>query len=196
MRRIAITGGIACGKSAVGSFLEELGVEVCDADRLAHRLMAPGGAAYPAVAAAFGPQVLAPDGGLDRARLGALVFADEAARQRLNALVHPLVREAWREWLEARPAGRSAAAVIVPLLYEAGEGAGWDAVVCVACSEAVQVARLRERGLTAEEARRRIAAQWPTERKAERADYVIVNDGSRDVLREQTKRVLRCILET
>jgi dephospho-CoA kinase len=196
MVRFSITGGIACGKSLVGSFMRDLGVEVCEADDLAHRLMEPDGGAYGLVIRSFGSGILDADGRIDRKRLGALVFADDGERMRLNAIVHPLVRQAWRTWMDERAAMRCrTAAVIVPLLYEVGEGAGWDAVVCVCAGLSVQHARLLERGLTEEEACQRVAAQMAQADKAERADYVIVNDGTRDVLQEQTKRVLESILE-
>jgi dephospho-CoA kinase len=192
---IAITGGIACGKSLVGALMGGWGVEVCDADDLAHHLMEPGAQAYGPVVAAFGREILTGDGRVDRRRLGDRVFADGGDRERLNAIVHPLVKEAWRDWVSRRPPETRAAAVLIPLLYEAGEGEGWDAVVCVVASEATQRARLAARGLDGQEARRRMAAQMPLAEKAERADFVILNDGTLDVLREQTMRVLERILE-
>lgn len=168
---------------------------MCDADDMAHQLMEPGAQAYGAVVEAFGREILAHDGHVDRRRLGERVFADGRDRERLNAIIHPLVKQAWRDWLFRRPPERRAAAVIIPLLYEAGEGAGWDAVVCVCSSEAIQRARLAARGLDGQEALRRITAQMPLAEKAERADFVILNDGTTDVLREQTMRVLERILE-
>jgi len=109
--------------------------------------------------------------------------------------VHPAVRRAWADWLERPPGDAPAAAVIVPLLYEIGAESGWSAVVCVIADEAVRTARLRERGLSGEEARLRMTAQMPQEVKAERADFVIVNNGSQAVLGEQTTRVVNSILE-
>lgn len=196
MVRFSITGGIACGKSLVGAFMRNQGVDVCEADDLARRLMEPGGGAYELVIRSFGSGIMDADGRIDRQRLGALVFADEGERMRLNAIVHPLVRQAWRAWMDERATMRCrAAAVIVPLLYEIGEGAGWDAVVCVCAGPSVQRARLLERGLTEDGAYQRVAAQMTQAEKAERSDYVIVNDGTREVLQEQTKRVLESILE-
>lgn len=195
MVRIAVTGGIACGKSLVGNLLSGSGVEVCDADDLAHRLIDPAAAAYAPVRMAFGDDIVGAGGGIDRRRLGARVFADPAERRTLNAILHPLVKAAWREWMAALKPSTRAAAVIVPLLYEVGEGQGWDAVVCVCASEAVQMERLRARGIAGEEARQRLGAQMPLAEKAERADFVVVNDGTRDVLGEQTRRVLERILE-
>ena len=196
MLRIAVTGGIACGQSLVGSLLAAEGVDVCDADDLARGLMRPGNPVYAAVATAFGPSVLADDGAIDRGRLGSLVFADGALLARLNALVHPAVREAWEAWLAERESQAAAAAVIVPLLYEAGAGAGWSAVICVNALPAVQRERLLARGLGPEAAALRVAAQWPLREKLARADYVLTNNGTKELLKRQTLRVLRRILET
>jgi dephospho-CoA kinase len=195
MVRIAVTGGIACGKSQVGRILESVGVAVCETDAVAHTLMRRGEPAYGEIVAAFGAGVLATGGEIDRARLGALVFASDAERGRLNAILHPRVAAAWRAWLRGLPADRRAAAVIVPLLYEVGADGGWDATICVYSSPAVQRQRLRERGLTGEEGRRRMAAQMAVEEKAERAEFVIVNSGTEETLREQTLRILDRILE-
>jgi len=196
MRKIALTGGIACGKSRVGSFLEQLGMAVCDADQLAHEQTAPGQPAYHAIVDAFGPGVLGEDGALDRRRLGAIVFADERARARLNALVHPGVRAAWEAWLQALPTTTPMGVVMVPLLFEAGMASGWDAVICVRASEASQRSRLADRGLTPEAVTQRIQAQWPIARKAAAADYVIDNDGSMVELEARTQDVVRRILES
>jgi dephospho-CoA kinase len=198
MVRIAVTGGIACGKSLVGSMLAEDGVAVCEADEIARRLMRPGAPVFDAVVQAFGRGILAADGTIDREILGRRVFSDAAERTRLNALVHPGTRQECERWLEdlARgPRRPRAAAVIVPLLYEAGMEKGWDAVVCVAGPEGVQMLRLAARNLSDEEARLRLAAQMPPSRKMELADYVIFNNGTLDMLRQQTRRVLQSILE-
>jgi dephospho-CoA kinase len=194
MLQIAITGGIACGKSVVGGLFEASGVPVCEADALAHALMRPGEPAYAEVVESFGEGILAPNREIDRRRLGALVFEDPAALCRLNSIVHPLVGRKIREWMDRQPPERKAAAAVVPLLFEAGLARGWSAVVCVVAAETVQRQRLAQRGLSPEQARQRIRAQWPVERKAERADYVLVNDGSMDLLKEQTTRVLNSIL--
>ena len=206
MVRIAITGGIACGKSLVGSFLREEGVHVWDADELAHELMEPGRPLFDPVVRAFGEDILDADGRINRRRLGAIVFANAEKLRQLNAITHPTVRAAWEARLRelemglgsGGPAATPAdcAAVIVPLLFEAGMEQGWNAVVCVTDTEERQLERLRARGLSDEEAKRRIAVQMPLWRKSELADYVIVNAGSREILREQTRRVLRHVLKT
>ena len=194
MVTFAVTGGIACGKSLTGLLLAEAGVAVCDTDQLAHQLMSRGRPVYDAVVQTFGRVILGPDKAIDRTRLGSLVFDDSRALAKLNALVHPAVKESWRDWL-AGQSGVKAAAVLIPLLYEVGEEAGWDAVVCVACSPDIQFKRLMERGFSERETRLRMNAQMPIEEKMERADYVIFNEGSVEVLREQTQRVLNDMVE-
>ena len=193
MVRIAITGGIACGKSLVASFMAEQGMPVCEADELGHALLKPGEPTHAAVAAWFGPAVLGADGTIDRGRLGRLVFADEARLGELNRLTHPEILRRLRGWLADQPATVPAVAAVIPLLYEIGDEGNWDCVVCVASPAADQWRRLMERGLTEPEARVRIQRQWPQERKMERADYVICNIGSRDLLKQQTNDVVRHI---
>lgn len=185
MKKIALTGGIACGKTVAGTILAEAGYPVCEADAVAHDLMRPGQPVHDAVVRAFGPSILDAAGAIDRGRLGRLVFADPEKRETLNALVHPAVKAAIADWLDRQPAGTAAAVVIVPLLYEAGLADGWDAVICVASPRAVQWQRLRDRGLSEEEARQRLAAQMATVEKMNRADRVVFNSGTKERLREQ-----------
>jgi dephospho-CoA kinase len=183
----------------VGSYLAEAGAAVLEADAVARDLMRPGRQVFQSVVDAFGNSILAQDGTIDRACLGRIVFADHDALAMLNGLVHPAVRNEWERWLNdpdtlARaPAG--VAAVIVPLLFESGMSDGWDAVVCLASSEARQMERLSERGLDEQSALDRIRAQMPTDMKVDLSDYVIVNDGTEDMLKEQTIRVLARIVE-
>ena len=188
MKRIALTGGIACGKSTLAGMLAELGCRVADADAIVHTLEAPGGEAIGPLVAAFGPAARQDDGGIDRAWLGRLVFSDPVARARLNAIVHPLVREALARWQLS--AGGDVQVAVVPLLFEAGWEHGWDAVVCVACRAETQLRRLTARGLTAAEARARLAAQMPVEEKVRRADRVVWNDGDPAALRREAERLL------
>ena len=188
---VAVTGGIACGKSAFGRMLASSGADVEDADEVVHRLQLPGQPLALAVADAFGSECLLPDGAVDRPALARIVFHDPAQLQRLNAISHPLVRQYIREWCGA-PSEAWLRACLVPLLFESGWESDWDWTLCIACSPETQISRLLGRGLTAEEARRRIAAQAPQEEKAARADIVIRNDGSLDDLQAavQTLRSL------
>jgi len=195
MIRVAVTGGIACGKSLVGSFLGDQGVEVCEADDLAHALMRPGRPVFREIVRVFGEGFLGSGGDIDRQRLGQRVFASREDLIKLNSIVHPAVKKEWEKWLKGRERGCRVAAVIIPLLYEVDEGEGWDGVVCVGASLDVQLSRLRGRGLSDEDAMGRIKAQMPVAEKMARADYVVVNSGTRDLLGEQTKRVLKSILE-
>jgi dephospho-CoA kinase len=195
MLRVAVTGGIACGKSLVGSCLGRQGFAVCEADELAHRAMAPGRPAFDKVVGLFGPGILGPDGRIDRGALGRLVFGRREKLAALNAAVHPHVIAAWRRWLEEQPGNTAAAAIVAPLLYEAGQGGGWDGVICVASPRREQLRRLKERGLSAAEALLRIEAQMPLDRKVGLADYVVVNTGAQEALEDQVRRVADSILK-
>jgi len=194
MLRIAVTGGIACGKSSVGKMLRARGVPVIEADALVHGMMAPGGAVYEAVVEAFrGQDIVNAAGAIDRAALGGIVFRDEAARRRLNGIVHPVVRAEIAAWLERCGAEAPMAAAVVPLLYEAGMGEGWDAVLCVACTRRTQFQRLRERGGSEEDAARRVAAQMPLRMKMRLADIVLFNSGTLEALEQQVDLALERI---
>lgn len=168
--------------------LSDLGCAVLDTDQVVHALEAPGGAGVAPIVAVFGVEARAADGGIDRAWLGRLVFADAAARTRLNAIVHPLVRRALDRW-RAQPGG-SLRVAVVPLLFEVGWEAGWDEVVCVACLPGEQLRRLMARGLTEEDARSRMAAQMPLDEKMRRADRIVWNDADPAALRRDAERLL------
>ena len=190
-RRFALTGGLAAGKSTVARLLEEAGAATLDTDEVAHRLLQPGTPVYSEVAKAFGAGILASDGTIDRGRLGQQVFADRAALERLNALVHPAVQCEVAAWLAAQAAAGRDAVVTLPLLFEAGMADGWEAILCVAAPLARVRERLRERGLGEAEVEARLAAQWPVEEKKKRADIVIENDGSLAELRNKVLEVWR-----
>jgi dephospho-CoA kinase len=178
---VAVTGGIGSGKSTVSGLLAERGAVVVDADAIAREVVEPGTPGLAAVVDAFGPGVLTPDGALDRAALGAVVFADVAARRRLEAITHPLVRELSGRRLAAVPAG-SVAVYDVPLLAEGGSRGGFDVVVVVRADPEVRVERLVGRGLTADDARRRIAAQASDAEREAMADVVVDNSGDQGAL--------------
>jgi dephospho-CoA kinase len=191
-RVLGLTGGIATGKSTVARLFEGLGAVVIDADRIVHELQAPGQPALGEIAAAFGPEMLRPDGSLDRERLGALVFRDAEARARLNAIVHPRVgAELARRLAAARAAGVRLVLLDVPLLLETGGARGLvEAVIVVYAPEAEQVRRQMARdGCTRDEAERRVRAQLPIEEKRRRADHVIDNSGSPADTEAQVRRL-------
>lgn len=192
LKVFGLTGGIGSGKSTVASLLRERGVPVVDADELAREAVAPGSEGLAQVLAAFGDELLAADGSLDRKRLGALVFGDESARKRLNALTHPIVRRLSQErFAELDRQGVALAAYDVPLLFEVGLDAALRPVVLVAASEQTQIERVRSRdGLSDADARARISAQLPLAEKRRRADYVLENDGSRVDLAAQVEALL------
>jgi len=192
---VAITGGIACGKSLFAGHFRALGAEVLDTDDVTHALEAPGGAAVGPIRQRFGDGMIAADGGVDRARLAELVFADASAREDLNALLHPMVREAVREWRE-RPGASGIRAAVIPLLYEAGWAGDWDVVICVSSHTQAQVDRLmRFRGLSAEQARQRVAAQMPVAEKAAKADLTAENNAGPEGLADEAARIYRLLME-
>ena len=187
MLRIGLTGGIGSGKSTVSRLLGEHGAVVVDADVIAREVVAPGTPGLAAIVEAFGPTVLAADGSLNRPGLAAVVFADPQARRRLDGIVHPLVRARAGELEAAAPAD---AVVVhdVPLLAETGQGSSYDLVVVVEADPAVRVARLVQRGLTADDARARIAVQATDEQRRAIADVVLDNSGTPEQLAEQVDR--------
>ena len=180
MRRIALTGGIATGKTYVRQQFEKLGVPTSDADTLARQVVAPGTERLAAVVQAFGPGMLDPSGALDRKKLAGVVFSNEDARRRLEAIVHPAVQRATDEWFASLEGGRHPFAIAdIPLLYEVERDRDFDTVIVVASDPAVQLRRVMERdNLTEAEARQRVGAQLPIGEKVRRADFVIRTDGS------------------
>jgi dephospho-CoA kinase len=188
MRRIGLTGGIGSGKSTACAILAGLGASVIDADALAREVVAPGSEGLDAVVDAFGEEVLAPDGSLDRAALAERVFADETSRQTLNGITHPRIAARTRELIAQLPDD----AVLVhdvPLLVELGMQGAYDVVLVVDAPDELRVARLVERGLTADDARARIAAQATREQRLAAADVVIDNSGSLEDLTAQVESV-------
>ena len=180
VHRVALTGGIATGKSHVRAAFDRLAVPTIDSDTLARNAVAPGTPGLQAVVARFGGKVLDTSGALDRRKLGDIVFADPDARRALEAIVHPEVRLATERWFGSLDAARHTYAIAdIPLLYEVGRDADFETVIVVACDPAAQLRRLMDRdGLSEDDARRRIEAQMPLDDKARRADYVIRTDGT------------------
>lgn len=187
--RVALTGGIAAGKSAVAELWRQRALAVIDSDLLAHDALAPGTPTHAAVVRVFGTA--------DRAALAEMVFRDETRRAALNNIIHPFVRQKRDGAFAALdPRAPGIALAIVPLLYEVAGETEMDCVVVVACSETTQHARLAAKGFSADQARARIAAQWPMQKKMDRADFVIWNDGTRRALAEQADIIWQRIKET
>jgi len=189
MLRLGLTGGIASGKSAVAAMLRELGFAVLDADSLAHKLLEPGQSAYEEVLREFGPTITDGQGRVDRAKLAALVFADRAKLDRLNAIVHPRVAEVvlhqFDEW--QRNGTRDVAFVEAALLIESGIHKHLDGLVVAWCRPEQQLERLAARGLSENEARRRISAQMPVEVKLRHATEKIDCSGTLEQTRQQVE---------
>jgi dephospho-CoA kinase len=189
--RVGLTGGVASGKSTVAAMLSDLGAVVIDADQLAREVVAKGTPGLERVVAAFGPDVLTPDGELDRPRMGTIVFADEEKRRLLEGIVHPLVFERYAE-LEASAPDDGIVVHDIPLLAESGRADTFDAVVVVETPAQVQVERmLRDRGWSREDAEARIAAQATPEQRRAIATYLIENTGTREDLRRRVEEVYR-----
>jgi dephospho-CoA kinase len=192
--RVGLTGGIASGKSTVSAILRELGAVVIDADALAREVVAKGTPGLDSVVEEFGRELLTPDGDLDRAAMGALVFDDASARKRLEAIVHPLVFERIVD-LESRAPEGAVVVHDIPLLAESGRAAapdrgGFDAVIVVDAPPEVQVERMvRDRGWTEAEAKARIAAQASPEDRRAIATYLVDNTGSVEDLRRQVEKI-------
>ncbi len=190
MKVIGLTGGVGSGKSTVARILRDLGAEVIDADEAAHAVYEPGTPGFEAVVREFGESVVR-GGRIDRERLGRLVFNDEESRRRLNAIVHPLVRE----WMAARTTEafeRGAEVVVqdVPLLYENGLEGLFSSIVLVYVPEDLQVERLVEgRGFTDQRSRAVIAAQMPIEEKRRRSHHIIDNSGTLEATRQQVEEI-------
>ena len=205
--KIALTGGIACGKSLFAKFLRELGIHVLDADDVVHELEAPGGAAVPAIAARFGEGVLAPDGGIDRPALAARVFADATARADLEGILFPLVRaRLMRTGVfttnEAVPTGGSGVSPlqitihIIPLLFESHWETDYDILICIASPVDQQIGRMMaSRGYSRAHAEARLKAQWPVSEKAARCHYTVMNDSTPEHLRDEAKCLVAWLKE-
>jgi dephospho-CoA kinase len=192
MLRVGLTGGIGSGKSEVSRRLAALGAVVLDADAAARAVVEPGTPGLKRIAETFGPGVLRPDGALDRAKLAEIVFADDAARGKLNAIVHPLVHEHMRAAEHAAvQAGGDDVIVVhaVPLLAEGGRAGEFDLVIVVDLRPETQVERLAGRGMPEEQARARIAAQATREQRLAVADIVIDNSGTLAELDRQLSEI-------
>jgi len=194
--KVGLTGGIAAGKSAVGEMLAALGAHLIQADAIAHQLMQPGEAVYQEVVRHFGPEILDPNGTVNRARLAEKAFGAEPRVLELNQIVHPAVIRRQEEWMEQVGQGEPHAMAVVEaaLLLEAGAGKRFDRLVVVTCRPEQRIQRWAQRLHVDEETARRevtrrMAAQLPDEEKIEAADYVVDNSGSLDETRRQVKEI-------
>jgi dephospho-CoA kinase len=191
MKLLGLTGGIGMGKSTAAQFLRQHGAQVVDTDELAHRLVEPGQPALGEIRSLFGDDIVSSDGHLRREALAQIVFADSVARQQLENILHPRIREGWLSELETwRRENQSLAVVVIPLLFETRAESYFDKTVCVACSPVNQRQRLLERDWTPEQIQQRLAAQWPVAQKIARSNFVVWTDGSPEAHAEQIERIL------
>ncbi|HWQ92938.1 MAG TPA: dephospho-CoA kinase [Clostridia bacterium] len=190
MKVLGLTGGIGMGKSACADLLRQRGIRVIDTDDLAHEAVLPGKPALRAIEQAFGPEYIL-EGGLNRQLMAQRIFSDPQARQRLEAILHPEIREAWqaqvRQW---RQEGAALAVVVIPLLFETHAERELDAVICVACTEKTQAQRVRGRGWSEQQLQQRVASQWPVVKKIEAANFLIWSEGGLDLHAAQLERIL------
>ena len=179
------------GKSTAARILRHRGIAVVDTDDLARSVVAPGQPALTEVRGAFGPGIIGPDGQLRRAELARIIFSDPAARQRLEAILHPRIHHLWQAQVQTwRAEGKPRAVVVIPLLFELQAESQFDSVVCVACSVATQRERLSARGWTPEQIDQRNAAQLPIAEKMLRAHYVVWTEGDLGVHAQQWALIL------
>jgi dephospho-CoA kinase len=191
MKVCGLTGGVGMGKSTAAEFLHARGAKVVDADQLARELVQPGQPALAEVQNAFGNEIISADGRLRRDELAKIVFVDAVARQKLEKILHPKIREHWLEQIENwRKENCPLAIVVIPLLFETQAEKYFDKIICVACSENSRRERLLARGWLPEQIQRRIAAQMPIEEQIARSDFVIWTEGSLDNHSAQLDRVL------
>jgi dephospho-CoA kinase len=191
MKVCGLTGGVGMGKSAAAGILRARGAQVVDTDELARQLVQPGETALVEIQAQFGKNIVAADGRLRRDELAKIVFSDAAAREKLEKILHPKIRERWLAQIETwRQENCALAVVVIPLLFETHAESQFGKIICVACSAANQRQRLLQRGWTLAQIRRRIAAQLPVDQKIARADFVVWTDGDLDSHARQLERIL------
>ena len=193
--KIALTGGIACGKSTLAKFLAELGIRVLDADDVVHALEASGGEAVEPIRARFGDGVIARDGGVDRKALADVVFADPSARRELEDLLFPRVRRILLDFASQSDATALHISVI-PLLFESHWESDYDIIIAIASPERIQIERMmKTRGYARAQAEARLAAQMPVAEKAARADFAVVNDSTPTHLKDEAQRLVSWLKE-
>ena len=190
-RVLGLTGGVGMGKSTAARLLKKAGLPVVDSDDLAREVVQPGTDALAEIATEFGEGFLNTDGSMNRVKMASTVFQDDAARKRLEAIIHPRVRVGWEKQIEQwREQKRPVGVVVIPLLFEVDLQDSFDAVVCVACTANTQRARLRERNWDDAQITARIAAQMDIAQKMDLADHVLWNEGAPELLMDQMKEIL------
>lgn len=191
MKLCGLTGGVGMGKSTTARFIRERRVAVVDTDEIAREMVRPGQPALSEIQKAFGNAVIAPDGQLRRDELAKIVFADESARRKLEAVLHPRIRSHWLEQVEIwRHEDRCLAVVVIPLLFETQAESNFDKIICTACSSSSQNERLLARGWTPDQIRQRIASQLPVEQKVAQSDFVIWTEGELENHARQLDRII------
>jgi dephospho-CoA kinase len=191
MKTCGLTGGVGMGKSTAARFLRAGGAQVVDTDEIARRLVEPGRPALAEIKKEFGDGIISSDGALRRVELARIVFADTAARRKLEEILHPKIRGCWLAQIETwRNEDCRLALVVIPLLFETQAESQFDSIICVACSAVNQKKRLSERGWTPEQIKQRIAAQMPVDQKIARADFVVWTDGDLDAHARQIELIL------
>ena len=191
MHLYGLTGGMGMGKSTVAELFRLRDIPVVDTDVIARQVVEPGQPALLEIVAAFGPAMLGPDGKLRREELARAVFGNDAARERLEAILHPRIRALWLAETQAWAAqGVARGVVVIPLLFETGATASFQSILCVACSARSQHERLAARGWSHDQITQRNRAQWPVNRKLDASHFVIWSDGPFELLGRQLDRVL------
>ncbi len=190
MKTFGLTGGIGMGKSAAEQWLRRRHIPTVDTDVLAREMVEPGQAALKEIQRAFGTEIVGADGRLQRDALARIVFSDTAARQKLESITHPRIRDLWSKQFDIwRAEQRPVAVVIIPLLFETGAEKELNSTICVACSPITQHRRLLDRGWSADQIEQRLSAQWPIEKKMTKADFVVWTEGGLDILEKQLDRI-------
>mgnify|MGYP001602634678 FL=1 len=192
MKLCGLTGGVGMGKSTAAGFFLAHGARIIDTDELARQLVQPGQPALGEIRREFGADILTAAGELNRAELARRVFADVAARKKLEAILHPRIRESWLAQVEQwRREDRPLAIVVIPLLFETQAEVYFQKIICVACSPAAQRERLSARGWSPEQISQRIAAQWPVEPKIARSQFVLWTEGEKQSTERQVAQVFQ-----
>jgi len=196
MKLLGLTGGVGMGKTVIARFLGGYCAQIMDTDELARQFVEPGQPALDEIRTTFGENIIVPDGRLRRDELARIIFADPAARKKLETILHPRIRERWLSQVGTwRGENRPLAVVAIPLLYETQAESNFDKIICVACSAATQRQRLLDRGWSPEQIRQRLAAQWPIEQKITRSDFLIWTEGALDVSNRQVERLLAVLCQ-